>query len=401
MEEKQNFFGTTYVIVEDNFNKKAHNESCKSMKMTYSSPLLSAFEFFERSKDCGVSFVYRGPFMDDLTSKIIDISEKTCADKNDLPKVSRKVSFLLVECFQNIVRHGETSAIELANSLQNGLFSFKNIGNAYVINSINLVDAHDIHDLKQQVEFINGLDGDQLREAYREKLEHNVLSGKGGAGLGLFELARKSGQKIKYKFELVNDEIALFHQQILFLKDSNEEIIDHIEFTNDTLTKMQSENLLLQYKGDFSTQSISPLFKIVEDSVGGSPSEMQRIKKVGDTLIEILTNISEHGEVSDGLTDGVFLIGSDNGNVFIEAGNPIKSEKLEQFKECLDHALSLSDEEITSDIESSILESFYSTSEDKSRNGLLEIVKSTTKPLHYNFNKTPDGKVFFSLRATV
>ena len=370
--------------------------------MTYSSPLLSAFNFFEKSKECEVSFAYRGPFMDDLTSKIIDISENTCADNQDLPKVSRKVSFLLVECFQNIVRHGEETSSELASTLKNGLFSFKNIDNAFIINSINLVEIDEIDSLREQVEFINSLDTKQLREAYRKKLEHNEISGKGGAGLGLLELARKSGQKIKYKFENVNDKVALFHQQILFVKNGSKNEIDHIEFTHITLNKMQSENLLLQYKGDFSQKSILPLLKIVEDSMGGKQAEIRRMKKTGNMLIEILLNISKHGEVSDGTRDGVFLIGSEkNGDIFIEAGNPIVTDKLEQFQEFLDHALSQSDEEINEKIETALIDSFKGTGELNSGIGLLEIVKSSTKPIHYNFNKTPDGKLFFTLRAVV
>lgn len=369
--------------------------------MTYSSPLLSAFNFFEKSRECGVSFDYRGPFMDDLTCKILDISENTIADNQELSKVSRKVSFLMVECFQNIVRHGEETPEELSSTLKNGLFSFKNIGNSFIINSINLVDIDEINDITGQVEFINSLNSEQLREVCRTKLQHNKISGKGGAGLGLLELARKSGQKIKYKFEKVNDKVSLFHQQISFVKKGFDEEIDHIEFCDGTLHKMQEDKLLLQYKGDFSQRSILPLLKIVENSMGGNEAEIQKMKKLGKLLIEILLNISKHGEECDGSREGVFLIGFENGKVFIEAGNPILTDKLEKFQGLLDDALSQSDEEISNKIEGTLLDSLQNNSECSGGIGLLEIVKSTSKPLHYNFNRTTDGKLFFSLRATV
>jgi hypothetical protein len=39
--------------------------------------------------------------------------------------------------------------------------------------------------------------------------------------------------------------------------------------------------------------------------------------------------------------------------------------------------------------------------EDKTNSGrgLLEIAKSSAKPLRYNFTKTSDGKLFFTLKA--
>ncbi len=212
--------------------------------MTYSSPLLSAFKFYEKSKEFGVSFDYRGPFIDDLTCKILDISQNT-ADNQELGKLSRKVSFLMVECFQNIVRHGEETPEELSAALKNGLFSFRNVGRSFIINSINLIDNEEVSEIINHVEFINSLNSEQLREVYRTKLQHNSLTNKGGAGLGLLELARKSGQKIKYKFEDISEKVSLFHQQITFVKDEIANAFDHIQSCEDKLAKMREENLLL------------------------------------------------------------------------------------------------------------------------------------------------------------
>ncbi len=369
--------------------------------MTYSSPLLTAYEFFEKSKNCRISFAYRGPFMDDLTTRIIDISENTIADNQGLPKVSRKISFLLVECFQNIVRHGEETPQELAATLNDGLFSFKNIGEAYVINSINLVETSQVDDLINQVEYINSLNSDELKQVYRTALRDNELSGKGGAGLGLIELARKSGQKIKYKVESASDNMSLFHQQVLFLKSSEKANIDYIDFTGDILSNMHSENLLLQYKGDFSQKSILPLLRIVEDNMGKNKAEIRRMKKVGHMLIEILQNISKHGEEHGGIKEGVFLIGTHNDSFFIEAGNPVNLSQKVEFEELLAKTITSSDEEIDKQIKNKLISSLSSEDKLNSGLGLLEIAKSSAKPLHYNFTKSPDGKLFFTLKAYV
>ncbi|MFK7757603.1 MAG: SiaB family protein kinase [Flavobacteriales bacterium] len=369
--------------------------------MTYSSPLLSAYEFFEKSINCGISFAYRGPFMDDLTTRIIDISENTITDNNQLPKISRKISFLLVECFQNIVRHGEETPEELAATLNDGLFSFKNIGGVFVINSINLVETNQIETLKVQVEYINSLNSVELKEVYRTALRDNEMSGKGGAGLGLIELARKSGQKIKYKVESVSETMSLFHQQVMFTGTAEEVNIDHIDFTGDTLSSMHSSNLLLQYKGDFSQRSILPLLRIVEDNMGSNEAEIKRMKKVGHLLIEILQNISKHGESNHGKKEGVFLIGTQNNSFFIEAGNPVDLDQKEQFENLLACTISSSVEELETQIKDRLTKSLDGSQVYDSGLGLLEIAKSSAKPLHYHFTETPDGRLFFSLKAFV
>jgi hypothetical protein len=369
------------------------------MPMTYSTPSLSAHFFFEKSKDCGISFAYRGAFIDALTANIIDLSESAIVEGQGLPKVSRKISFLLVECFQNIVRHAEEPPPELAATLNDGLFSFKNVGGAYVINSINLVHNNQVDDFISQVEYVNSLNSAELKEVYRTALRDNQLSGKGGAGLGLIELARKSGQKIKYKVEEVSKEMSLFHQQVLFLKTTKKINIDHIEFTCDTLTNMHEENLLLQYKGDFSQKSILPLLRILEDNMGANHAEISRMKKVGHLLIEILQNISKHSEDRVGVGEGVFLIGTQNGSYFIEAGNPIELSQKVEFEELLANTPASLGGGVCPEMRNELILSLAGEDKTNAGRGLLEIAKSSTKPLRYNFTKTSEGKLFFTLKA--
>ena len=53
-------------------------------------------------------------------------------------------------------------------------------------------------------------DAAALKQYYMEHLENNQLSEKGGAGLGFITIAMKSGNKLTYEFNKINDETALF-----------------------------------------------------------------------------------------------------------------------------------------------------------------------------------------------
>ena len=54
------------------------------------------------------------------------------------------------------------------------------------------------------------MNAEELKTYYREVLSSNELSEKGGAGLGIIDLVRKSGNKIEYRFDTVNEQFSFF-----------------------------------------------------------------------------------------------------------------------------------------------------------------------------------------------
>ncbi|MGB0424839.1 MAG: SiaB family protein kinase, partial [Flavobacteriales bacterium] len=181
----------------------------------------SAITIYQTSEKDQLSFSYRGPFHESLTERIVDISENTVADQLGLKKINRKVSFLLVECFQNIIKHGEKINPDEIELHDEGMFSFRNNGDSYVINSINIVRNEEVEALKDTVDLVNSKSKEELKELYKQQLVENEISDKGGAGLGLIEIARKSGNKLLYEFESLGNGFHNFHQQVYFSKDDS------------------------------------------------------------------------------------------------------------------------------------------------------------------------------------
>ena len=54
------------------------------------------------------------------------------------------------------------------------------------------------------------MNSSELKAKYLEKLSRTKLSDKGGAGLGLMDIARKSGNKLQYDFENISSQISFF-----------------------------------------------------------------------------------------------------------------------------------------------------------------------------------------------
>ena len=68
--------------------------------------------------------------------------------------------------------------------------------------------------LKDKIDKINSLSDDELKDMYKFILNHQRLSDKGGGGLGLVDIARKTGNKMEYTFEKYDDTYYFFNLDV-------------------------------------------------------------------------------------------------------------------------------------------------------------------------------------------
>jgi hypothetical protein len=68
----------------------------------------------------------------------------------------------------------------------------------------NKVSKHDILHLTQALDCVNNATKDELNAMYKKQLKEGTISAKGGAGLGLIDIARKTDGKLEYLFIPVN-----------------------------------------------------------------------------------------------------------------------------------------------------------------------------------------------------
>ena len=63
---------------------------------------------------------------------------------------------------------------------------------------------------RRKLQKINSLDKEHLREYYREVLGNGAITEKGTAGLGMIDIARKSGNKLEYEFLEIDKYFSFF-----------------------------------------------------------------------------------------------------------------------------------------------------------------------------------------------
>ena len=146
-------------------------------------------------------------------SSILQIMEQRLDSVKEAPRTRKKVYNVMVECLQNLYHHVDGvphSAGEIQNSDRSAIFMIGLDESGYRIITGNYVQANRASDLKEKLEDINSREPEGLRDLYKEILNNDQRSGKGGSGLGMVDIARKTGQKLAYDFTAINNEYTFF-----------------------------------------------------------------------------------------------------------------------------------------------------------------------------------------------
>ncbi len=130
--------------------------------------------------------------------------------------VQKRIYSILVECLENTYRH----RISVNNSPKHAPveLSLIDAGDLFEIRVGNYIHNDRVDFLVDKIKSINKLDQNGLNMLYRESISKARISDKGGAGLGIIEIARNSRQKLKYEIEPKDNNHSFFSFIILINK---------------------------------------------------------------------------------------------------------------------------------------------------------------------------------------
>ena len=149
---------------------------------------------------------FQGEVHEERISQILgDVEQKLEMAEEDFKK-QRKVYNILVETLQNLNHH--TDAFSDGQKVVTFMLAKSDEG--YSILAANYIDLNNVAPLKAKLDKINSLDKDGLRSYYKEVLDNGQYSVHGGGGLGIIDIARKSGNKLDYDFSDVSDTFGLY-----------------------------------------------------------------------------------------------------------------------------------------------------------------------------------------------
>jgi len=161
---------------------------------------------------------FKGVVTRELLESLCQIMEAKMILLNEDVQRRKKVYNILVESLQNIYHHldelmPDADANDLPSNDAVFMVTREEAGSYAVCTGNYILDSKSVL-LKSNIEHINSLSTDELRSHYVDKLNTSEFSEKGGAGLGMIDLARKSGNKLGFSFTKVSDKYSFFSLQI-------------------------------------------------------------------------------------------------------------------------------------------------------------------------------------------
>jgi hypothetical protein len=163
-----------------------------------------------------VVVAYKGAINADVIADTLGLVEAKLENNEEVHNsVKKKLYNVLVEGLQNLYHH-----VDMPKDLNNhnsstksnyGIFILNQLENGFRISTGNFVQHNKIIDIKEKIDKINSLSGEELKEFYKFVLNNQKFSEKGGGGLGLIDMARKTGNKLEYKFFEYNSDYDFFN----------------------------------------------------------------------------------------------------------------------------------------------------------------------------------------------
>tara|TARA_B100000809_G_scaffold259966_1_gene305997 strand:+ start:594 stop:1106 length:513 start_codon:yes stop_codon:yes gene_type:complete len=157
---------------------------------------------------------FKGEVTSDLLTSILQIMESKMETLEEPPKIKKKVYNILVECLQNLYHHLDDDDFKTKINEKSALFMIRKEGGEYSIMTGNFISNNNVELMKDRLDRINGMDKAGLKFYYKEVLNNGEMSAKGGGGLGMIDIARKSGKKLDYTFDKIDEEYSFFSLNI-------------------------------------------------------------------------------------------------------------------------------------------------------------------------------------------
>jgi hypothetical protein len=155
---------------------------------------IDVYEIYDRMEQENIMLSFKGYLSQEMLHSILEVIELKLEDFKAEQRTKKRVYHVLVECMQNLYHHGEQSRQKELSII---VMVAKNT-NGYSVITGNYISSADVDTLRSRIREINSMNQEELKAMYRNVLNNGSYSNKGGGGLGIIDIARKSEDKLDY-----------------------------------------------------------------------------------------------------------------------------------------------------------------------------------------------------------
>ncbi len=170
------------------------------------------FDIDRMMSDNELLLAYRDHITESTIQQLLTLTEMRLMQSGEEKKLRKRIFNILVECLQNIVNHGESGTgqeEEIASLLLLG----RSDSDIFIITGNRIRNAN-IPALEDKIKEINAWKHEDMRDIYSERLGSSTYSDKGGAGLGLLDIYKRSGNKLEYSIQPIDKDVSFLSLHI-------------------------------------------------------------------------------------------------------------------------------------------------------------------------------------------
>ena len=173
--------------------------------------------YFSEMSDGNPILYHKGNIDSDLINRVLDTVEDTLIKEKESPRLRKKVYNVLVESLQNVYHHAQVAPHDFPDKTAGkyGILTVNKVNEGYRIITGNFIQSSHVNELEDKIKRINRSNHDEITELYKFILNHQMISSKGGGGLGLIDIARKTGRRLDYVIKEYDNKNSFFYLNIL------------------------------------------------------------------------------------------------------------------------------------------------------------------------------------------
>ena len=186
------------------------------IRTTHKAPFMSkqtseALEIHEYMNEKNIIMSFMGELTHQVTTSLLKNLKDNMSYSNVDLITQKRLYGIIVECLDNISKHWIALDIQkVLGRASPPIFMLSKKENAYFIVTGNHVPTDQADTLMKKIELVNSLDKKGLQEFYRQTLAKESPLDRDNAGLGIIDIALKSGNKLEYEFRPVTDNVSFY-----------------------------------------------------------------------------------------------------------------------------------------------------------------------------------------------
>ena len=349
-------------------------------------------------------FVYRGVVTNENSVALLVLLEKEI-ENSEFGFLGRKRLFMFVlESLQNVTRHSTKN-----KHAGMSMVVYSKADNGYTVTTGNVLQTTAVEELKSRLKEINCLEPEEIRSVYRKMLSSAEFSNKGGAGLGLIEMAKKTGNKLDYDFVPLKDDLSYFILSKTIdsggvgLHFKRDEQSFHGKAVSQLERIMADNNVYLLWLGHISPDVGKEVLSFNETKLSEEDINSMMRKRVFSILVEILENVLKYSpgkEAEEKYGMPVIMIRMFDKAFYLTTGNLILNSDVGALRQKLD-LINNYDKTELKDLFIKSLSSQDLKSDSTGNMGLIDMARKSGSKLEYKFEELNDPYSYYTLTVKV